>query len=479
MSTRAIGDVLLLGAGRVLQMVGGIVALRVATGVMPPETLGYVAQTMSIVILLCSTMVAPVNNYISRGLLGWFDAGVARRNLLRFSAFVALAAIAAGLMVFLARSWAAIVEGLPALSLGILTTLYVVGNSLHLSSASALNLLGHRLAYVVFCNLSLWGGLGLAIGFYAFFPGPEAWLLGLFVGYLVASSAYLLVLEQVRETTSRRSGDCLPLTIQAVVAFAWPQVLTAVLWWTQSQSYRFVLGEVGGPALVGLFVAGYTVCSGTMQSFETLFNEIYSPKLYRSLADQGQAELAKTWNEYASAYLPAVVLFGAFLVGMGPILAKILLAEQYHEIIPFLFLPALTEMLRASASALSIMGVAKLDMRITVLPVLVGATLSPLLVYIFGSIDSMLGTAVGMFLAYLAVFLVVIPIIRRTLPIRWPIGRMLGAALVGLPMIVLGQYLPMAVDATLATSLFVLAISVLYMMGAQYVLARPWLGQTD
>ena len=215
------------------------------------------------------------------------------------------------------------------------------------------------------------------------------------------------------------------------------------------------------------------------QSFETLFNEIYSPKLYRSLADQGQAGLAKTWNEYASAYLPAVVLFGAFLVGMGPILAKILLAEQYHEIIPFLFLPALTEMLRAFASALSIMGVAKLDMRITVLPVLVGATLSPLLVYIFGSIDSMLGTAVGMFLAYLTVFLVVIPISRHTLPIRWPIGRMLGAALVGLPMIVLGQYLPMAVDATLPTSLYVLAISVLYMMGAQYVLARPWLGQTD
>ena len=170
MSTRAIGDVLLLGAGRGLQMIGGIVALRVATGVMPPETLGYVAQTMSIVILLCSTMVAPVNNYISRGLLGWVDAGVARRNLLRFLAFVTVAAIASGLMVFLARSYAAIVEGLPALSLGMLTTLYVVGNSLHLSSASALNLLGHRLAYVVFCNLSLWGGLAFAIGFYAFFP---------------------------------------------------------------------------------------------------------------------------------------------------------------------------------------------------------------------------------------------------------------------------------------------------------------------
>lgn len=477
MSTRAIGDVLLLGTGRGLQMIGGVVALRVATGVMPPETLGYVAQTTSIVILLCSTMVAPVSNYISRGLLGWIDAGVARRNLLRFSAFVVVAAVASGLMVFLACSYTAIVEGLPALSLGMLTTLYVVGNSLHLSSASALNLLGLRLAYVVFCNLSLWGGLGLAVGIYAFFPGPEGWLLGLFAGYLVASSAFLMVLEQARKAT-RRSGDSLPLTIQAVITFAWPQVLTAVLWWAQSQSYRFVLGEVGGPALVGLFVAGYTVCSGTMQSLETLFNEIYSPKLYRSLADQGQAGLAKTWNEYASAYLPAVVLFGAFLVGMGPILARILLAEQYHEIIPFLFLPALTEMLRAFASALSIMGVAKLDMRITLLPVLVGATLSPFFVYIFGSIDSMLGTAVGMFLAYLIVFLVVIPISRYTLPISWPIGRMLGAALFGLPLIVLGQYLPMVVDATLVTSLFVLAIGILYLIGAQYILARPWLRQT-
>ena len=477
MSAFAIGDVLLLGAGRGLQMIGGIVTLRVATGLMPPETLGYVAQTTSIVFLLCSMMVAPVNTYIGRGLLGWVDAGVARSNLLRFIKFVVITAIACGLLVYLARSYAAIVEGLPALSIGILTTLYVLGNSLYLSSVSALNLLGHRVAYVGFCNLSLWVGLALAIGFYVSFPGPEAWLLGLFSGYIAASSAYLIVLK-LTVKTSRRSGAYLPLTAQAVFAFAWPQVLISILWWTQTQSYRFVLGEVGGPAVVGLFVAGYTVCSGTMQSFETLFNEIYSPMMYRALKDQSQDGLARTWNEYASAYLPAIALFGAFLVGMGPMLAKILLADQYHEIIPFLFLPALTEMLRAFASSLSIMGVAKLDMRINMLPVLVGAILTPVLVYCFGSIDPLLGTAVGMFFAYLIVILVVIPISRRALPIRWPLSRILGAALLGLPMIVLGQFLQTMTDTSLVTSLCVLSIGTLYMLGAQYVMARPWLALT-
>lgn len=476
MSARAIGGVLVLGAGRALQMIAGLVTLRVATEIMPPETLGYVAQTTSIVALLCTTMVWPVNIYIGRGLLGWLAAGVARRNLLRFSAFVAVAAIASGLLVFLARSCAAIVAGVSASSLGILTLLYVLGYSFHTASTGALNLLGHRLAYVAFGNLALWSGLVLALSFYALLPGPETWLLGLYLGYVIGSSGFLRVLKHSREVGGRGS-DCLALTVHAVFAFAWPQIVTSVLWWLQSQSYRFVLGEVGGPALVGLLVAGYTVCSGTMQAFETLFHEIYGPKFYRSLADQGQAGLAKAWNEYASAYLPTVVLFGAFLVGMGPILARVLLGEQYHGIIPVLFLLALTEMLRASSSALYTMGVAKLDMRVIVPPVLVGAILSPFLVYVLGSIDSLLGTAAGMFLAYLGVFLVVIPISRRTLPIRWPIGRILGAGLVGLPMIILGQFLPMAFDATLAISLLVVAIGVLYLAGAQYVLARPWLEQ--
>ena len=477
MNQRAIGGVLVLAAGRGLQMIALIATLRVATGIMPPETLGYVAQTMSIVILLCSMIVAPVNNYINRGLLGWFDAGVARQNLLRFSAFVATAAIVSGLLVFLASSFTVIVGGLSASSLGILTMLYVLGYSLYIASTGALNLLGYPLAYVGFGNLALWGGLGLAISFHAFSPGPVTWLLGLYLGYLIASSAFVRVLQHSRETSGQGS-HCLPFTVHAVFAFAWPQILTALLWWTQSQSYRFILGEVGGPAFVGLLVAGYTVCSGTMQAFEALFHEIYSPKLYRSLADQGQAGLAKTWNEYASAYLPAVVLFGAFLLGMAPILAKVLLAEQYHGIIPILFLQALTEILRASATALYTMGVAKLDMRVIVPPVLVGAVLSPVLVYVLGSVDSLLGTAVGMFLAYLAVLLVVIPVSRRTLPVRWPIGRILGAALVGLPMIIVGQLLPTALGATLAVSLLLLAAAVLYMLGAQYALARPWLGQT-
>lgn len=477
MSARAMKDVFVLGAGRGLQMIAGIVTLRIATDILPPETLGYAAQATSVVALLCSTLVGPVNTYIGRGLLGWIDAGVARRNLLRFCAFVAVAAAVSGLLVFIASALATVVAGLSASVFGMLAALYVLGYSLHVASTSALNLLGQRLAYVGFGNLALWGGLCFAVSFYAFFPGPEAWLFGLYLGYAVAAPAFLRVLNHARQG-SGSSSECLPLNIPAVFSFAWPQILTGVLWWTQSQSYRFILGELGGPALVGLLVAGYTVCSGTMQAFEALFHETYNPRLYRSLAEEGQAGLANAWNAYASAYLPAVVLFGMFLLGMGPILARVLLAEPYHAIIPVLFLPALTEMFRASSSALHTMGVAKLDMRIVVLPVLAGAVLSPLLVYALGSIDSLLGTAAGMFFAYLAVFLTAIPISRRALPIRWPAGRVLGAALAGIPMIIFGQVLPTASGATLPATLFVLAVGVLYMTGAQYVLARPWLGKT-
>ncbi|TSA42284.1 MAG: hypothetical protein D4R58_00350 [Betaproteobacteria bacterium] len=469
-----IRDVFVLGAGRGLQALAGLVTIRVATDLLTPETMGYVAQTTSLVWLLSWIVVAPVGLYVGRGFLGWLDYGVARMQLMRFLVFVTTAAVASALLVLIVRSCTSIIEGISAVTLAALTLIYMFGFPLQTAGTGCLILLGRRITYVAFGNLAVWGGLLFAVGLFHYFSSPEAWLLGVYLGNVAAAFAFFLVMRVAEKPAGDATGS-LPFTVRVVFMFAWPQVLTSVLWWAQSLSYRFVLGEVGGPALVGLFAAGYTVCSGTMQTFEALFNEIYNPKLYRTLADQGQAGLAKAWNEYASAYLPAVVLFGAFLVGMSPFLAKVLLAERYREIVPILFLPALTETLRSMATALHTMGVAKLDMRIIVVPVVVGAILSPLLVYVLGSADPLLGTAVGMFLAYLAVFLVVIPISRRTLPIRWPVGRILGAVLVGIPMIIFGQLLPMAFEATLAISVLALAIGVLYMAGAQYVLARPWL----
>lgn len=45
-------------------------------------------------------------------------------------------------------------------------------------------------------------------------------------------------------------------------------------------------------------------------------------------------------------------------------------------------------------------------------------------------------------------------------------------------MIIFGQFLSMTFDANVMSALIVLAIGVLYMVGAQYVLARAWLGKT-
>ena len=471
-----IRDVIVLGAGRGLQAVAALVTIRVATGLLPPETMGHVVQTTSLVWLMYWMAGAPVGAYVSRAFLGWRDHGVARKQLMRYFIFVMIAAVASAILVLALRSSASIIPGISAVTLAALTLLYLFSFPLQTAGTGCLILLGRRISYVSFGNLAVWGGLLLAVVLFHYYSSAESWVAGVFLGNLAAACAFFLVMRTAEEPAEATTSS-LPFTLRAVFMFAWPQVLTSALWWSQSQSYRFVLGELGGPALVGLFAAGYSVCAGTMQTLETLFNEIYNPKLYRTLADQGQAGQVQAWNDYASAYLPAIVLFGAFLAGMNPFLANVLLAKQYHAIVPILFIPALTETMRAMYTVINTMGVVKLDMRIIVPPVIIGAILAPLLVYVLGSMDALLGTAVGLLLAYLAVFLVVIPMTRSALPIRWPIGRILTAALAGLPMIILGQLLPRMLDTTLMVSVIVLAVGALYMAGAQYLFARPWLGR--
>jgi len=475
-SGRVIRGVIVLGLGRGMQALAGLMIIRVATELLPPDTMGYVAQTTSLIWLISWIGISPVCVYVGRAYLGWRNHGLAKARLTQYLVFVTMAAVSAAILLLLTQSGISAINGLSALALAALGLLYFLGYPLQTVGVGCLILLGRRVSYAIFGNLAMWGGLLCAVALFHRFSNAESWLAGIFLGNLTAALSFLLVLR-VAEQSDHSGTPPLPFSFREVFDFAWPQALTAALWWSQSQSYRFVLGDLGGPALVGLFAAGYTVCAGVMQTLEALFNEIYNPKLYRTLADGNDAVRTRAWNDYASAYLPAVMLFGAFVTGMVPFLGRVLLAERYHAVLPLLFIPALTETLRSMYTVINTMGVVKVNMKLTVMPVVVGAFLSPILVYVCGTSSPLWGTALGLLLAYLAVFLATIPVTRAALPISWPVRRMMTAAVFGAPMIAVGHFLPRMIEATLGLSIAVLALGALYMAGVQYILSRPWLGQ--
>ena len=472
-------DLLILSLGRGFQVLAGFITIKAATTLLSPSDVGSMNQLMSIAILGTSALLIPVSAYIGRGCHEWMDTGILSRRLGSYLFIVLAVAPLLGLVAWAIQSQWILVVGVGAAWVGGLVALYTVGFSLHTMGTSGLNLIGHRFLYVLFGNIAAWGGLVLAVWYSNDAASSETWLLGIFCGFLLSSLSYALLGRYARARVPVQSSDeskMLPFDWRTLFMFVWPQAMTYALWWIQSQSYRFVLTWVADIATVGLFVAGYMICSVPMQTFENVFNEFYSPTLYRALKGQGREGMARAWNAYAAAYIPAVILFGAFLVGNAAFMVKLFLGDQFQVITPILMWPALTETFRAITSTLHQLGLAKIDMTVNVLPVVVGALVAPTLVYFLAPYEPLLGTALALLTAGMAVFVVVVPISCRALPVAWPIRRIIYAIALGVPLCLVGRVMGVGLgELSGIKAVFALVISGLVMVLFQYAMAKEWL----
>jgi len=307
------------------------------------------------------------------------------------------------------------------------------------------------------------------------------WLLGIFCGFLLSSFSYVILDRYARESVHAGPAHppgILPFDWWTLLMFVGPQAIAFLFFWIQTQSYRFVLSWVADITTVGLFAAGYMICSVPMQTFENLFNEFYSPMLFRALKGQDREGIARAWNDYAAAYIPAVILFGAFLIGNAAFMVKLLLGEQFQAIASILIWPALTETFRAVSSTLHHLGLAKVDMTVNVLPVVLGALVAPSLVYLLASHEPLLGTALALLAAAVVAFAAVVPISCRALPVVWPVRRIMYAAALGVPLCLLGRAMGVGFgELSESKAMGALVISGLAMVFLQYVMAKEWIRQ--
>lgn len=473
-------DIIILGFGRALQVLAGLVTIKTATTVLSPGEVGSMNQLMSLAILGTSALLMPMTAYIGRGCLEWMDAGILSQRLASYLLIILAVALACGSVVWVIQTQLMVVSEMAPVWVGGLVVLYTVGFALHTMGSSGLNLIGHRFLYILFMNIAAWGGLLFAIWWSKQEASPELWLLGIFFGFLLSSLSYVLLDRYARMIVPVRSEvpSVLPFDWKTMSMFVGPQAIAFLFFWIQTQSYRFVLSWVTDITTVGLFAAGYMICSVPMQTFESLFNEFYSPTMFRALKGQNMEGIARAWNDYAAAYIPAVILFGAFLIGNATFLVKLLLGEQFQVIASILIWPALTETFRAISSTLHQLGLAKVDMTVNIVPVMIGAFVAPTLVYLLAPSEPLLGTALALLAAAVAAFAAVIPISRRALPVVWPVRRILYAAALALPLCLLGRVMGTGFgELSESKAMIALVISGLVMVLLQYVMAKKWLHQ--
>jgi O-antigen/teichoic acid export membrane protein len=309
-------------------------------------------------------------------------------------------------------------------------------------------------------------------------PFAQYWLVGQLVGQtLIGVIGVKLLFARLQKPEILHT----PLAIhrrhlQALFSFAWPIAIAAGLGWLQGQGYRYLMEGQLGLAQLGLFVAGYGISAGMIAGFESILTTYFQPRLYRDANTSHSTEQAQSWQRYAAAVIPSLLLTVALIVMLAPELTRIFLGEHFQSAADYVVWGALAEAARVLVGIYSLIAHVYMQTRWLILPNLVGAVLSitlcTLLIPGFGAA----GVGLGLALSGFAVVVTMHSLLARHvggIPIR-PVLMAAGLAVALWGMASGFRYLFGASGGWRSVAEILIPVGFVY-VGLQYAFLRPHL----
>ena len=472
-------DLVVLLAGRALQMIYAVLAIRILTSTLSPIEVGRFYILTGLLFGFNVMSLTPVSQYMGVRLLEWIPTGSAQRNHIAFAKYtIGIVVAIMAICVFLKQTVGIGTEITVPWLLWLIIGSLLIG-TWNLLCGNGFNIIGHRVLFILFTNLTSWLSLGLSILLAThLLASAEYWVSGQLLGQaaVLIPAGMLFWWKLARpiegeDSTVEGSNNINP---RKVFQFSWPLSLSLGLSWVQWQSYRFILQGISGEELVGLFAAGYAVTTAIVSAYETLFSQFYLPILYNDIAGQDSSGRTRAWNRYANLYLPSIVITAAFVAASGPFLAKLMVSNQFYKAaVTVAPVAALAEGARMVSGAYSMAAFTQLDMRAVIKPTLVGVIFTLVGVIMFNRLDPLLGTGFALLLGAIVTTVLVGVKLQRVLSLHLPGKRLLWAMALSLPFVgvLLGSWIihPLV---SVVDAFILLAIMGIYFLVVQLTLAR-------
>jgi len=474
------GDVLLLIAGNAAQYLTAIVSVRLMTSILSPSEMGRFAMVMAIV-LWFNVLVNGAGSYVQRNLLAWDSEGLAGKYVLRFAGYLLLVSLAGTAAVLALKSAVGLGFEIGSLWIAVLVvglTFFVYLNN---GFIGWLNLFRRRLWYVFFSNVSIWAGLGFSFFFtLSRTRSAENWLLGQVVGQAVVLLFTTIALFKLLAPASERA-PAPPRereSLRFIFNFAWPMSVSALLMWLQQSSYRFILEGLTSVEVVGLVAVGLGLGSNFMNRFEILFNQFYHPVFFKEISTEDPARKAEAWNAYAYFLMPAAFILALYIISGGPFLARVFVAEQFYGVTrTMLGWGVISQLILILMTIYSMAGIIQQKTTDFILPNVAGVVVMAAGLFLLLGWNPYSGTGIALCAGSLASLLVMRVKMKKLLPVRFPLRRVVFSLVLSAPMVLgLVAYALTHPAPGLIESLVVLAVTGAYMTFAELLLVGRRLG---
>lgn len=357
--------VVILAAGRVLQIVIALVSVRVFTTLLSAAEVGNLYLINSIYTLFALGLLNPVGVYLNRRVHKWTDEGSLFDRLAQFNIYMGLVVAVSVVVVFLLRRYGEVGSGIAPLPLVLLVALTLFLSTWNQVIIPTLNLLQHRTAFVVFSTLTLALGLGLSILFARVVSASAVWWLA---GPLAAQAvvtlgafAYLrkVVSGEFSVETARSSLN--RENLGSVFGFAFPLMLTTLFMWLQNQSYRMIVEKNIGLEFLGMLGLGLGIAANIAAAAESLVQQLCQPVFYSQINTIDPDQRAAAWNRMAQLTLPLYISLTLLVTCLAPFLVQLLAHRKFGASALFVVFGAWIELFRMTTNVLT--GVAHAEMR--------------------------------------------------------------------------------------------------------------------
>jgi len=466
--------------GRVAQAVLSLVMLRVMTSMLSPEEAGRWALLIAVISFFSLGFVGPVGMFINRRLHAWVELGKIRRYMLYYAGYlVALALLISA--VFYASSFVYT----PVLGISLLWVIVLVGCSIFFATLNqtyipSLNLLGYRgwfvILSIVTVLISLLASFSLV---YWVSPRAELWQMGQLVGQAALAVVGGVLFFHFAEKHKKKNSDVKSLQwnmvkLMGLLGFVWPLVISVLLTWVQTQSYRFIVQDMIGLQALGLFAIGYGVSASLIGSFESVMGAYFVPIFYKRISSENKHKQALAWSEYASVMFSSMVIVVTVVMIFSHEIALVLLDESFVSAADFIVWGALAELARVVVGVYALLAHAGMDTKKLIVPNMVAAISSPLFIVMLVPSWGAVGVGMALVLAGGCAILSSHVLLSKSFNIMMPWKKLMVSGLITLGFLGLGYvgHSWFGESITLMRSICWLLILGILLLGVLYIMLK-------
>lgn len=335
-----------------------------------------------------------------------------------------------------------------------LVVLYVLAANLHAVVAQYIRAAGRMTLFAVGGIM----GTSLTIAFNLLFllvfdMGVTGYVLSVILGDILVTAFLLPVSGVWRDIRFRAvSGK----KIKEMLKYSVPMIPTTIFWWVTSVSDRFLLIEMQGSEINGLYAAAYKAPT-LLTLFCTVFVEAWQ---FSAVTETDEGERAVFFTRVFAGFQGLIFAAASALILLSVPVTKILLADSYFD--SWIYLPPLA-LAMVYSSLVTFMGSVYMVKKKSVysfLTAAIGAVVNIVLNLLLIPKYSAMGAAVATFISYFVVMIIRGTHTVRLVHFRLGVPRLAfnTAALVGQSVVMLSE-MPYRIPLSVGILVAILAVN--------------------